>query len=463
MKTYFKFNLPKIVIELCETLKKHDAQAYVVGGFVRDSILNISSKDIDIEVYNIDYKKLKNISQKFGLVNEVGKSFFVLKLMIKDLEIDISLPRTETKIGTGHKGFKINSLSTTDFKLGAKRRDFTINSMGYDPLTNKLIDPYSGFKDLQNKILRHVSHAFVEDPLRVYRAVQFAARFDLKIHHDTIILCKQCELNELPKERIFEEFKKLLLKSNKPSKGFNYFDELDILKHYPELKSIKNIPQDPEWHPEGDVWEHTMMVIDELANFDINDEKKKLTLMFAAICHDFGKATTTIKKDGRWRSPGHEQAGVKPSERFLKRFCNEKDLINNVKSLVNCHLRPAMLFNANQLQGVSDTAIKRLAMQVNIQDLYILAKADHFGRLTQDALKKEFPAGEWLLQRAKECKVKDSKPLPILMGRDLINLNIKPGIEMGKILKIAFEAQLEGNFKDKENAILWLKKYIKER
>lgn len=452
--------VPKSIVKLCTIIKQKNGTAYIVGGVVRDALLNIENKDYDIEVYHLSFAQLKNIANKLGPVNEVGKSFCVLKLQLDNLEVDLSLPRTEKKIDKGHKGFDVTGNSNLSFKEAAKRRDFTINSIGYDPLAKTIIDPYNGINDLKNKQLKHVSPAFTEDPLRVFRAMQFAARFELKIDESTIKLAKQCPLDELPKERIYEEIKKLCLKSSNPSIGINYWEALGILPMFPELNAIKNIPQDPEWHPEGDVWDHTMMVVDELAKFEFKEAKTKLILSLAAICHDFGKATTTQQIDGRWRSPGHEQAGVKPTLSFLKRFCNEKEIIDRVCSLVNCHLRPALLYNAHQTQKVSNAAIRRLALQVNINELYTLAKADHFGRTTPDALARQFPAGEWLKKRAEACQVSDQKPTPILQGRDLIPLGIKPGPKMGKLLEKAFQAQLDEHFSTKKDAILWLHAHL---
>ncbi|MEK9656886.1 MAG: HD domain-containing protein [bacterium] len=446
------------LLSLFRHIAKVGGRAYFVGGFVRDLfLLGFVSKDVDIEVYGLDFTSLKACVSSFGPVNEVGKSFSVLKLVMQGYEIDLSLPRVEQKIGKGHKGFSVTPNPLLSYQEAALRRDFTINSMAYDPLADCLLDPYDGQKDIKKKVLRHVSSAFVEDPLRVYRAMQFAARFEFSIASETIDLCRECRLEELPKERVFEEIKKLFLKSKRPSLGLNYWEALGILPYFPELAAIKGVLQDPEWHPEGDVWDHTMMVVDELASFDIEDDKRKLILSFAALCHDFGKSTTTSMIDGRWRSPGHEQAGVRPSRSFLQRITSETFVIDSVCHLVNCHLRPALLYQAQQTQCVSDAAIRRLAIQVPISDLLLLATADHFGRHTEDAFARDFPAGQWLKSRAESLEVKDQAPQPLILGRDLIALGYVAGPALGKQLSILFEAQLEGAFSTKQAGLDWLK------
>lgn len=450
--------LSKNVIKICEVIANNGGESLLVGGAVRDLLLKRKIKDSDLEVRNLNYHQLKKCLSKLGTINEVGKSFKVLKIKLNNEEIDIALPRKEVKKGQGHKGFEIIADPTLDYKAAAKRRDFTINSIGYDPLKDKIYDPYGGIKDLENKILKHISSAFSEDPLRVYRAMQFAARFNFKISLETIRQCQECNLEELPKERIFEEIKKLCLQAKKPSIGYNYWQELGILKYFPELEALKYCPQDPEWHPEGDVWDHTMMVVDEAATQNYKDDNQKLIIALAALCHDFGKPLTTAKINGRWRSPGHEQAGVKPSISFLRRFWDEKKQIDAIANLVDCHLRPALLYNAQEKDKVSNAAIRRLSLKVPIENLLLLARADHFGRKTPDALAREFPAGDWLKKRADQLDVIHAQPKALILGRDLIALGYKPGPALGKILNRLFQAQLDDKFKSKEEGLNWLNK-----
>src|SRR3989338_2589134 len=284
----------------------------LVGGCVRDKLLGLASKDFDIEVYGLSLEQLEAALNRLGPVYAVGKSFGVFKLF----NFDISLPRTENKAGKGHKVFVVQSDSNLTFEQASKRRDFTINAMGIDLETGKLLDPHEGQTDLKNKILRHVSDAFEEDPLRVFRACQFAARFEFKIHHDTLQKCLalESELNTLPWERIGEEFKKLLL-AQKPSIGLQALLDTRALSLFPELEALIGCQQDPAWHPEGDVWIHTLMVTDEAAKLS-----DSLMIRLAALCHDLGKPPTTQFEDGRWRSKNHEAAGAAPTKSFLDKL-----------------------------------------------------------------------------------------------------------------------------------------------
>ena len=453
-------NIPQQLQSILKELYAIDAKPIVVGGFVRDSLLSQPGKDIDIEIYNISSLKLiEPLLKPFGPVNAVGKSFGVLKIRLDDIEIDFSLPRTESKTGAGHKGFHVKHSGNLSFKEAASRRDFTINSIGWDPQSNELLDPFNGQSDLTDRVLRHVSHAFSEDPLRVLRGVQFSARFSLSMHPTTKDLCSQLDLTELPKERICDEWKKLLLKSEKPSIGLELIDELGLFQFFPELAPLKGCLQDPEWHPEGDVWDHTLMVVDEMAKLKTGDDKRDFMLMLSALCHDLGKPATTIFHEGRWRSPNHEAKGVPPTKLFLKRLTDEKDLIDSVCNLVREHLKPALLYNDNIKNKVSDSAIRRLALRVNLNDLHLVTQADHFGRTTQDALAREFPAGEWLMERAASLSVKDATPQPLLLGRHLITLGFSPGKKMGTLLKKAFDAQLDGKFTTEEDGLNWISKH----
>ena len=424
----------------------------MVGGCVRDFLLRMPLHDFDVEVFNLSFDSLFTLLSEFGSCKQVGKAFGVIKLAIPGYQLDFSLPRTETKIAQGHTGFTVLSDPFLTFTQAASRRDFAVNSIGFDPGTGEYLDPFGGILDLQSKVLKHTSSAFSEDPLRVLRAMQLAARLEFAVAPDTLALCKTLPLGELPKERLFEEFKKLLLKAKKPSIGFQIAREVGALRLFPELEALIDLPQDPKWHPEGDVWTHTLMVVDEMAQLRTEDEAKGLILMLAALCHDFGKASTTQFLDGRWRSLGHEEAGVDPTLRFLDRLTSHKELIEAVAVLVKEHLKPSLFYTAHLKQKVSDAAIRRLAMRVNIEDLLILAKADCFGRTTEEALRREFPAGAWLSERAKGLQVYNQKPRPIVTGKDLMALGIAPGPEMGIVLKKLLDLQLEGAFSSLEGA-----------
>jgi len=452
--------LPDSIKTLAQTLMDNGARAFIVGGFVRDHFLKVESKDIDIEVYGVSsLEKLKLVLEDLAPVYEVGKHFGVLKLSLDGFNLDISLPRTEVKTGKGHKGFHIQTNGQLDYTSAAKRRDFTMNTIGYDIKTEFFLDPYDGRKDIEEGLIRHVDdESFVEDPLRVLRAVQFAARFNFTLDTNTSKLCqnmvKDKMLDELPKERIFEEYKKLLLKADKPSIGFELLDELGALDC--ELKEIQGVPQNKTYHPEGDVWIHTMMSIDAMAALRTGDQKRDLILMLAILCHDLGKVEATKEVDGRITSFGHENM-LKPTASFINRLSNEKTILEEITPLIKEHLAPSQLYK----QKAKDPAVRRLSTRANITDLVLLAKADHLGRTTTDAKKGKYPAGEWLLKKAKRLKVQAEQPEAYLLGRHLIDEGMKPGLEFKVILKEAYEEQLDGKIKDEKSAIKWLKAYLK--
>lgn len=444
---------------LTAALQAQGGRPILVGGSVRDHWLGQQwPKDLDLEVYGLTPAELERTLTPFGKVLRIGRSFGVLKLITASAEYDVSLPRRESKTGRGHKGFLVEADPTMNFAEAAARRDFTINSIGYDLLSGEWLDPYQGLKDLEQRILRHVGPAFAEDPLRVLRGAQFAARMDLKMAPETIALCQTLDLQELSRERLFGEFKKLFLRAERPSIGLNVLRQTDALRFFPELKALIDVPQDPFWHPEGCVWTHTLMVVDEAARLRCGDEKSDLILLFAALCHDFGKPTTTIWKDGHWRSPAHDVEGMEPTERFLRRLTDEAHLIEQVCLLVREHLRPAMLYN--ERNQVTPGAIRRLALRVSIPDLLRLAEADHFGRTTPDALAREFPAKAWLLDQAARLQVRDEKPRPLLQGRHLLRLGMKPGPQMGALLQQAFALQLDGVLNDIQEAEQWARQRL---
>ena len=457
--------IPKILQTVSKRLNVKNAKAIIVGGSVRDHFLQLPIKDYDIEVYGLEsLEQLEKILSEFGSVNLVGKSFGVLKFVHNNEEYDFSFPRTESKVSKGHQGFDIRVDGEMSFEMAAKRRDFTINAMGYDIEEKHFLDPFNGQRDIDNKILKHIDDdSFVEDPLRVYRAIQFCARLEFGLAEETKRLCKKIVdsgmLEELPKERVYAEFKKLFLKAGRPSIGFELMKELGVLRYFPELEAIVGIPQSPKWHPEGDVWIHTLMSLDVMEKL-ISDtsafrEKDRLRLLFAVLCHDLGKATTTaLDEYSDIRSIGHEQAGVALTRSFLYRLTDEHDFIESILPLVKYHAEPSHFYRG----GAKNAAVRRLATRVNIEDLVLVAKADFLGRTAEESLRGHYEAGEWLLEKAKALKVQN-KPLDnLLQGRDLINLGLEPSPEFKKILAKVYDLQLEGTLCSKEKALEYVKK-----
>jgi len=458
--------LPQILLTISKELHSKDAKAIVVGGSVRDHFLKLDIKDYDIEVYGLDSMlELEEVLGEYGSVNLVGKSFGVLKFQYEGEEYDFSFPRMESKVGVGHRGFDVEVDGSLDFKTAAKRRDFTVNAIGYDIEEKAFIDPFGGLEDIKQKQLQHIDdETFIEDPLRVYRAVQFCARFGFTLSSETKVLCKEMVtkgmLEELPKERVYTEWKKLLLKAPRPSLSFELMRELGMLERYfPELYALIGVPQSPKWHPEGDVWIHTMMTVDEMANLcrsgspDPDNEKLYLKYMFAILCHDLGKAvSTTIDDEGNIRSIGHEKTGLALTKTMMYRLIDEHDFIESLLPLVEHHLKPSQFYAANS----GSKAIRKLATKVNIEELVVVAEADFLGRTTEEALTRDYKAGEWLLKKAAELKVK-SKPLErLVQGRDLIDLGLEPSPQFKAIIDEVYELQLEGSVSTREEALVYI-------
>lgn len=461
-----KPNIPEVLEEIITDLQEIGAIPILVGGCVRDSFLNIPCKDYDIEIFGINsLESIENSLNKFGNVKQVGKSFGVLTLNVEGFDFDFALARTEKKTGIGHGDFIVCTNESLSYKEAALRRDFTINSIGYDLINNEFLDPFNGIEDLKSNILRHINDdTFIEDPLRVYRAIQFTSRFEFNIDEKTKELCKKMVLNDdlkyLPNERIYEEFKKLFLKSKKPSIGFSLLKELGILKYFPELKALVDCKQDKQYHPEGDVWIHTLMTLDEMANIireeKIENEYRILYLFYAELCHDLGKPYCSNEINGKITSYKHESLGIEPTKTFLARLTNEKKFVDLILPLVKNHLAPFQLYLANS----SLKAVKRLSLKVNIEDLCLVCLADCLGRDIKD--KDKCPkATSWLLNQAKELNIENTALKPFVLGRDLIKLGLNPSKEFKEILDFALDLQIDENLDKSEIIDKIINKYIK--
>lgn len=436
---------------IAKSAQEMGGRAYCVGGCVRDALLGASPKDIDVEIYGLQSEQIEQILSKRFKFEIVGKSFGVW--ILKGFGIDVSMPRTERKTGVGHKAFKIEGDPNLSFEEACARRDFTINAMLYDILSGEVIDVYNGKVDLQNRILRHTSARFTEDPLRVLRAMQFAARFDMQVAPETIEICSQIDIENLPEERIFEEWKKLILKGKKISNGLFFLRDCGWIKYFPALKAMDKCPQDPRWHPEGDVYIHTAYSMDCFAENRIGNDEEDLIVGLAVLCHDMGKPrTTTIDPDGSIHSYGHDTMGVKYARKFLEKLTREKGIIEAVLPLVERHMAILDLYRSD----AGDSAIRRLANKVGrIDRLVRVDQADRGGR--PPIVPEPSPQGEWILKKAEALAIKDSAPKPILLGRHLIEMGLKPSREFGEILDACYEAQLDGIVYDLESATTFVK------
>jgi len=451
--------LPSVLLPLIDTLSRHGIRPVIVGGYVRDALLGQQSKDFDIECFGAaSLEHLAQLLAPFGKINSVGRSFGVLKLEINGFALDIALPRTETKTGKGHTGFTVESFDTFDFKTAARRRDFTVNAIGYDPVEGTLIDPFGGRQDLAHQTLRCIDpETFVEDPLRLLRAVQFAARFSLNPDEQLLTLARkmvaQGVLAELPKERIYEEFKKLLLKAPKPSSGLRLMEALHITPFFPALNALKQVPIDPSNHKERSVWEHSLMALDVMAKLYCDVDADPMALLLGTLCHDMGKPLTTRLLDGHIKAPAHAEAGVNVVSSFLSQLTDDKRLTATVLNYVRYHGEPKRLFT----QNATDADVMRLARHVRIDAICAVATADHLGR-TPHAERSE--AAEWLRESAQRLGVLRA-PLPALIdGNDLIASGLSPSPTFKTILDAAYDAQLEGAFADKTGARRWLESYL---
>ena len=434
---------------IARLMRDHGGRALVVGGFVRDGLLGRPSTELDLEVFGIAPEKLRELLEQIGRVEAVGQQFAVYKMGT----IDVSLPRRESKTGRGHKGFTVTGDPSMSIAEAARRRDFTVNAISWDPLTDEYLDPFNGREDLQRRVLRVVDpNTFADDSLRVLRAMQFAARYELTPDQQTIEICRRIPLDDLPSERIWGEFEKLLLKAERPSIGFALAREIGVTQSLlPEMHALIDCPQEPEWHPEGDCWIHTLMVIDEAhaRNGDL-DRARLAAIMLGAVCHDLGKPPTTAVIDGRIRSLGHEEAGVEPATALLDRLnvhsLDGFDVRTQVLGMVAHHLKPGAFYKVRD--EISDGAFRRLAQRVDLELLARIARADCNGR----GGGFDCSAMDWFIERARALGVEHRPPPPILMGRHLLEMGLEPGPAMGEILKAVYELQLDGTVTNLEEA-----------
>lgn len=421
--------------KLAEAVLKKGGTCYFVGGYVRDELMNIDNKDIDIEVHGIMPDELEEILDSLGNRIEIGKSFGIYNL--KGSSVDIAMPRKEKAIGAGHRDFEVEIDPFVGTINAAKRRDFTINAIMKNIVTGEIVDHYNGVNDINSRTIRHVDNdSFAEDPLRVLRGAQFAARFEFRIADETVKLCKTMNLTTLSKERVFDEMKKALLKAEMPSVFFERLRQMNCLSFwFAETEQLIGIEQNKNYHREGDVWNHTMMVLDEAAKRR-KDADNPLGLMLAALCHDFGKITTTEIVDGKIHAYNHETAGLAIADAFLRRLTSEKKLIKHVLNLVELHMLPNIM--AKDESSIKATN-RMFDKAVSPLDLLLLASADDAGKISVD----EKNSNEaFLNERLKIYKEYISRPQ--VEGKDLLNAGINPSESYKELLQFAHKLHLAG-------------------
>lgn len=417
--------IPKTLLDISKAIRAAGGSSYLVGGFVRDAMLGMVSRDYDVEVYGLDEQVLLSILQQFGRPNLVGKAFGVIHLMTRGMDFDFSFPRTENKIGQGHRGFLVETHLHLTFAEAALRRDFTVNAMGLSLPELELSDPYNGKGDLEQKILRHVSSAFAEDSLRVLRGVQFASRFSLTLAPETIALCRSLSLADLSSERIFEEFKKWLLKPGRPSLGLDAFLAMDLSRFFPEIG-----PLDGSFEKLGKFLDAISLELPTIA--DLTSEE---ILSFAVLLSG--------------------AANEREVNAFLFRITNEVNILRKTPSLWK--FAPRLLENAKDFkQGFSDEFLRRASVELGgLRLALVYLKCNP---LLEESLRVD--AAQYFKQKSQELGVFDNPPEPLLKGADLLSLGLKPGKQVGKILKEEFEFQLQGKIETPEAALKFAKAKI---
>jgi tRNA nucleotidyltransferase (CCA-adding enzyme) len=429
----------EFVKDLAEKVSILGGRVYYVGGYVRDKFMGKENKDIDIEVHGVAAEDLKRLLSGYGKIFMEGVSFGVFRVARYD--VDISIPRKETCTGRGHKDFTVSVDPFVGEEKAARRRDFAMNALMENVLTGEVLDFYGGMEDLRQGTIRHVDPAsFAEDPLRVLRAAQFAARFEFQVAHETVDLCSRMDLSALSKERVLEETRKALMKSQRPSIFFEALRQMGQLDTwFPEVQALIGVEQDPKHHPEGDVWNHTMMVIDRAASLR-GQATQSLFFMMAALCHDMGKPVSTVRDDsGRIRAFGHEDTGVEIAERFLKRLTPEKRLMKYVSNMVLLHMKPNLLANA---KAKAKSTSKMFDGSICPEDLLLLSKADRTGRMAGPYDENE----AFLAERLE--KFREIMSQPHITGRDLIDAGFTPGVGFSEWMEMAHRLRLAGVSKE---------------
>ena len=469
MMERMRLALPQSVETIVRELRTAGHRAVIVGGAVRDAMLGLPAKDIDVEVYGIAYDRLAGLMSQHGRVDLVGKSFGVVKLHAADGDYDFAVPRRDSKFGLHHRDFHAEFDPEITPKDAAARRDFTINAMGWDPIEESLLDFYGGAEDLKSGLLRATSHAFSEDPLRVLRGLQLAARFDLALEPQTALMCRTIidQYGTIATERVGDEFMKWATKGRKPGRIAEYLKASGWDVHFPEISGLSGTPQDPDWHPEGDVGTHTMLVVDAaamVAEREGIEGDDRAVLIFSALCHDFAKPKTTMlrERDGRmrWSSWGHEPEGGPMARDFLRRIHIKASIIDQVVPLVENHLA-----HSTMAKGVvTPRAVRRLAMRLSpasIEQLVQLIEADHSGR---PPLPPGLPEGALRIREAaREQAVEKGPQAPLILGRHVLPyFENKPGKHIGEVTTAAYEAQADGAFSDEASALVWLREYLRK-
>lgn len=457
----------------------------VGGGAISHIMEEPPSGDIDIEVFGLDYDQIKAVVPGG---KDVGRAFGIVKTVINGVDIDINVPRIDNSVGRGHKDFVALQDPGMSEKEAARRRDLTINTLAIDLITGQVIDEWNGRSDLQKGILRATDPSlFIQDPLRVLRVMQLLPRKGKIVDPTLMKLCTSMvgEFPFLAKERVFEEFKKLLLRAKVPSVGILFLIECGWIAHFPELANLMNCPQNPNHHPEGDVMVHSLLTVDAAAEIrHLVPAHQRLAFMFGALLHDVGKVPMTITKEMieenhpvyrqakkntkktteqlLLTAHGHDMAGGPLVESFFGKMTNNKKVIGLTRAIVEQHMQPYFLSSGEAKQG----AYIRLhnKMRKAGGDLLLIARQCQCDACatSEDWRTRSLSSGSpnWEHLTSQRCmdeyeniEANESLAEPAVMGRDLIAAGIKPGPSMGKLLKLALDIQYGDTSLSKEDIL----------
>ena len=455
-------SIPDTLLNMVQDIETQGYRAYIVGGSVRDALMGYEPKDLDVEVYGCDYESLIDILSKYGKPNTVGKNFGVIKLVDSEgNDYDFSLPRRDSKVtdntDTSGRGFEVKVDPNISPAEAGARRDFSMNALVYDPLKGEIYDYFNGVEDINNGILRATSPAFAEDPLRVLRGMQFAARFDMVVEEETAQMAESLKDSPLVKERLSEEWLKLFTKGAHPSKGLEYLVDTGWIDNYPELRDLIGVQQNEKHHPEGDAFKHTCLVMD--ASAALSDDmglppEDRAVLVMTAMTHDLGKAQTTVQKelDGEmvWTSPGHADKSVELSQNLLKSIGIKKDMISKVTPLVAYHMDHYNYDGKNIPKTVRNLSNK--LFPATIEQLSYIMQADKMGKDTTEALDD---ITQEYLDYAKEHDLYSKKVSPIIQGKDIIEVfpNVPRDQNLGTVLGKVNQEYFDNIINTKEEAV----------
>ncbi len=427
----FEPDLPRRLLKIAEDIVAAGGRAYLVGGWVRDALLGKNCRDYDVEVYDLEQDQLLPILSKYGKTNLVGKAFGVIHLSMKGESLDFSFPRTESKVGYGHKGFVVHTDAKLSFKEAALRRDFTINAMGMELPDLKLCDPYDGIGDLKNRCLRHVGPAFAEDSLRILRGVQFASRFVLTLAPETVELCRTLSLDDLSIERLFEEFKKWLLKPGKPSLGLRAFLDIKLDEYFPEVLPLAGVDEKSGWNNLGSLLD----AMSQCRNGLTEDETSELAFASLLVGNAYPATDVSSVKD--------------VANKFLARITNEIHLVRKVPEILKCYSE----LNFETVPAAP--ALRRLAVRLDgLKLLALLIKSTPVELFKSPTFAEDF----W--NAAEQLCLLNAAPQAFLTGKMLMDLGVKPGKQMGEIIKKSFELQLDGEITGADDALRWAKSML---